>query len=120
MFENYLLVPEAIVAVVNSVDSSRPSPVTIEEVERFIEAKRADPRYLCPSEEGSQDSWVSRIDAAKVLKEMFSLLTQTRVTYQKTDHSVALANWVIEHKPDALKEIVGALVQLLDAKPAQQ
>lgn len=120
MLENYLLVPDAIAAVINGADSSRANPVTIGEVEQFIETKRGDPRYLCPAEQPKDGDWISRIDGAKVLKEMFASLTETRVAYQKTEHSVALAEWAIEHRPGLLKEVVDALVKLLDAGPPER
>lgn len=116
MLENFLLIPKAIVALINCADNSRAAPVTEGEVQAFIDARSHDARYLCPAEGAQERSWIERIDGAKVLREMFSALTESRVRYEKTEHSVALVEWIIKHESDALKEIADILVRLLDAK----
>jgi energy-coupling factor transporter ATP-binding protein EcfA2 len=118
MFENFLLVPEAIAAVTNTIDGFRSTPVRVEEIREFIQTKLKDRTYVDPLGNGSGEAgdWTTRIDGARVLSEMFTSLSETRVTYRKTEHSVALVEWIVENKPEALQEIADILVRLLDTK----
>jgi hypothetical protein len=116
MFENFLLDPDAIAAVANGIQGFRPTPIAADEIRKIIEAKRRDRKYICPAEQGHAGDWIKQIDGAKVLKEIFTTLSETRVSYQKTEHSVALAELIVEHNPEALREIADLLVRFLDAK----
>jgi hypothetical protein len=44
---------------------------------------------------------------------MFSELSETRVAFEKTKHSVALTKWLIRNDPASLQEIVALLGTIL-------
>ena len=118
MFENFLLDPEAIVAVVNRIDNFRPVSVDPGEVWAIIETRSTDRKYLCAPEQGQEAGhWLATIDGARVLKDIFATLSETRVEFRKAEHSVALAEWIVENRPEQFREIANKLVQLLEAKP---
>jgi predicted ATPase len=117
MFENYLLNSNAIAATVNRIDNFRSTPVSAEEIDHLIRDKRANPRCYCPANTNpNADRWMYDIDAAKVLREIFSELSETRVAFDKLRHSVALAEWLIDNAPGDLAEIKELLLEILGRK----
>jgi hypothetical protein len=99
MYENYILRGEAIAEVTNSIEGFRPQQVTAEEIQRLLDAKLADRQYYCPSLEAIPDDRISTVDGARLLKEIFSELSDNRVSYDKMIHSIAITEWILEHHP---------------------
>jgi hypothetical protein len=116
MYENYLLNPKAIAEVASAIDGFRPKPLTPEEVHEAIEAKLKDPDYFCSAEKmrlaGGQ---IRNVDAGRVLEELFSHFSETRVTYQKVRHGVALTEWLIKNAPGDFKEITELFTKVLSS-----
>ncbi len=113
MYENYLLSPEAIVAVVAQIENFREQPITHEEVQQLFEKKRMEKKYypdLAGEIESLGDSWINEIHAAHVLEDMFSELSEGCVRYDKVRHDLPLTNWLVENSPKDL----AALAELLD------
>ena len=46
---------------------------------------------------------------------MFAQLSDQRVTYEKTTHSVAIADHLLEKEPDALREMVDLITEAMAA-----
>jgi len=106
MYENYLLSAAGIVAVMNEIVGFRPEkPVSQEEVQRLIEVKSQTSDFYCRGTKSIPADWIQRIDGARVLSEIFSELSETRVAFEKTKHSVALTKWLIRNDPGSLREI---------------
>jgi predicted ATPase len=120
MYENYLLHPAAVASVMNGIDGFRQTPVTEDEVRQFFNTKR-DERdqgaqqlcYFCRGAVHVPADWECRIDAAGLLTDAFQQLSETRVSYEKTTHSVAITEWLIENQPAELQEITAFVAQLL-------
>ncbi|MFI5109206.1 MAG: ATP-dependent endonuclease [Terriglobales bacterium] len=113
MYESYLLCPEAIAAVANEVDGFRQERITVEEVRGLIDQKRQEIRYYCPGTTEVPVDWIRDIDAAGILQEVFEELSETRVAYVKSKHSVQITEWLIAYAPDELNELSDTLVRLL-------
>jgi hypothetical protein len=120
MYENYLLVPAAVATVMNGIAGFRDRAVSEDEVQQLLERKRVERmeggqqlRYFCRSTVDVPADWALRLDAASLLADAFDELSETRVSYEKTTHSVALTEWLIENRPGELQEISSFLVQLL-------
>jgi hypothetical protein len=106
MYENYLLSATGIAAVVNEIAGFRPDkPVSEEEVQRLIEVKSQTSDFYCRGTKSMPADWIQGIDGARVLSEIFSELSETRVTFEKTKHSVALTKWLIQNDPGSVQEI---------------
>lgn len=116
MYENYLLNPEAIAEVANSIDGFRAEPVTPGEVQTAIESKLNDPGYYCnrvhPSTAAEREA---RVDGGRVLKDIFSQLSETRVPYEKVRHGMMITEWLAEHAPNNLQDIAELLSDVLGA-----
>jgi hypothetical protein len=115
MYENYLLHPQAIADVGNAIEGFREPQVQAEEVQRLIETKRAETEYYCGRPQVIPADWLSHIDAATVLKEIFADLSENRVPYDKMTHSVALTEWLLEHQPEDFGDLSTWLAALLPA-----
>jgi hypothetical protein len=116
LYENYLLYGRAIASVANSIEGFRATPLSEHEVNDWIESKRSDTKYKSLVGRGvdtSEDSWVVTIDGASLLSDLFAALSETRVRYDKVEHSVALTEWLIEHEHETLQEIVEFLLVVL-------
>ena len=124
MYENYLLNPTAVASEMNRIEGFRQEPVTEAEVQRFFERKRDERRdggrqlrYFCKGVVDVPDDWMRRIDAAGLLTDAFRELSEGRVSFEKTTHSISITEWLIENSPDDLREVSDFLVQLLDGWP---
>jgi predicted ATPase len=130
MYENYLLDPEGIAAVVNEIPGFRMQPVLPEELRQWLDQKRNEReklngtkgemskqlRYFCKGTTQVPADWERQIDAAGILKDLFNEFSETRVPFEKTTHSVVLTEWLAEHKPAVLKEVADLLVSVIKGK----
>jgi energy-coupling factor transporter ATP-binding protein EcfA2 len=120
MYENYLLDAAAVAAVMNSITGFRDRPILEDEVRQFFETKRGERkepgqqlRYFCRGIADVPIDWESSVDAAKLLEDSFRELSGGRASYEKTTHSVAITEWLIENRPAALGEVAEFLAPLL-------
>jgi predicted ATPase len=110
MYENYLLNPEAIVEVANSIEGFRPLPLKLGEVQNAIESRTEKPTYYCDSViPESLAERIKRVDGARILSELFNELSETRVKYEKIKHGIALTESLIKSAPADLEEILSLL-----------
>ena len=89
MFENYLLDPAAIAAVLSEELSSK---VAVESVAAELSS-------------APQGTNLEIVHAAKVLDSLFWKLSEQRLQYSKVRHGSKLTAWLIENRPDALVEV---------------
>jgi hypothetical protein len=116
MYENYILHSQAIAEVANSINGFRPSPVAAAEVQQRLDAKSRDRQSYCPGLQGIPDDWLSRVDGARLLSDIFSELSENRASYEKTTHSVAITEWILEHDPEKFQDLAGWLTLILKVR----
>src|SRR5919205_1188990 len=122
MYENYLLNPEAIAAVINqaitdSVEDYQGALITEDEVRTLLKEKSRDPKYFnSVKEQAGQEDWATYIHAGNVLNDLFGELTKDKapITFGKTTHSVILTEWLIEYAPEGLMEVSELLTSILN------
>jgi hypothetical protein len=116
MYENYLLNPRAIAALINELDVARQMPLVESEVVDWLSGASEGPQYFLSKsfEAESGDDWIKDVDGAAMLDGVFSALSEKRVTYLKVIHGFALTEWLIENDPKSLNELVDFLVSILD------
>lgn len=115
MYENFILDASAITGTMNGIDGFRPDPVRGEEVQQLLDEKRVDLEYYCAGTDAVPVDWGSHIDAARVLGDIFSQLSENRVSYDKIKHSVAITEWLLQNRPEHFCELADWLVGLLTA-----
>lgn len=113
MYENFLLNAHAIAAVANGIDGFRRERVTAEEVNRILDAKRGGTGYYCRGTEQIPVDWIVHIDGATVLSEIFSELSENRVSYEKMRHSVAITEWILKNDPHYFRDLSNWMLELL-------
>lgn len=123
MYENYLLDARAIVEIMNGIAGFGKAPVAEQELEALFDAKRKEKvgpsgqlRYFCKGTSEESPNWRNNINAALLLEDIFEELSEFRVPYSKTTHSVALTKWLIHHRPDQLQEVADWLANLLSPR----
>ncbi len=107
-YENYLLSPHAIAAVVNGIEDFCETPVQVEEIQAWFDTYGRTEKYLKSrktKESISQEAWLIEVHGANLLSDLFSSFSEARVAYVKTEHSVNITEWIIENAPEELKEI---------------
>src|SRR6476469_6489800 len=124
MYENYLLHPDAIAAALNYEDAGREQPVSGEEVRERLETHKLNKNYFPkPDIQRSKDDtpkhlanakWIDKIDAAKVLAALFAELSEARVQFKKTSHSLMLTEWLLENNPEHFADLAQFLRDILD------
>ena len=126
MYENYLLHPDAIAAVLNRDDAGREHALTSEVVREGLESNKdkLKEKKDCFSkdatpEELSNPQYVDKnINAAKLLDVLFAELSFARVKFRKTKHSIMLTEWLLENNPEHFAELAQFLRGILDAGKA--
>lgn len=53
----------------------------------------------------SDDDWLKKVHAAKLLDELFTHFSEKRVRFSKTRDSSQLTDWIIENEPNLLSEL---------------
>jgi energy-coupling factor transporter ATP-binding protein EcfA2 len=122
LYENYLLEPNAIAHVINQHDTRQERPLAKGDIEAWIEKHRWDSKYfkkvLDPARRESDQAsgftwWKSEVDGANFLKDIFKTLTENRVEFRKTTHSIELTEWILKHCPELFEEICTILMTCL-------
>ncbi|MFP4103493.1 hypothetical protein [Coleofasciculus sp.] len=133
MYENYLLHPQAITSIINDEyeGCENLTPEDIEaykvseaDVEQKIADKKSKKRYF-DSKEFQEDKlkdldWVNQnINAAKLLNDLFSELSENRIEFRKTRHSLKLTEWLLEHEPEQMIELAEFLQKVIAGNSVQ-
>ena len=117
MYENYLLRPDAIVAITSGIDGFRKSPLTAAEVKAWLDAHGWDGKYFGEVQrERTANAWLREVHGAKLPTDLFSHFSDTRVHYDKVRHGVALTDWLLENAPEELREVSDLLNTSLAAQ----
>jgi len=122
MYENYLLYPDAITAVLNQEDRERQQPLTSESVRESLETNKVKLKEKkdffskdTTQQELSNPQYVdANINAAKLLDVLFSELSEARVKFRKTTHSVKLTEWLLENNPEHFASLAQFLRGILE------
>lgn len=116
MFENYLIDPVALAAVMADLPSFREIPVTQQQIEEWLISNGGKRDYIQDATERvdiSNSEWLERVNGAKLLSDLFANLSNSREEYRKTVHSIKLTEWLIKRKPEALFELRDFLLKCL-------
>ena len=113
-FENFLLNPAAIAAVLADEIKETAVPEA-RAVAAWIEMARQDGRYhdFASKNICEEKSWHYKINAPKLLKDLF--WDMSKIEYRKVVHSVALTKWLLEHNPDNLQELLDYVSDLISS-----
>jgi predicted ATPase len=111
MYENYLLEPKAIAAVLKEQSGINKRSVTAVKIKNWLEKEVKKPGYLCHVPD---EPWINIIDGAKVLGNLFSHFSHKTVSYKKVEHGVILTKWLLDSDVGELKEVAILIEDLLN------
>jgi hypothetical protein len=110
MFENYLLSPRAIAAILRITDCEPPINVSPEAVQAEIDVLRAQAEMYEPSKNVPAGvEWENEIDAGRLLAKLFAKFTDTKVHYRKPVHGLQLTEWICINEPDRFGDLITTL-----------
>jgi predicted ATPase len=121
-YENYLLQLSAIAKLLNDLGET----VTEAEIKAWLLDHGGDEVYGAQrqwSDDLANEAWLTKVDGAKLLNDMFSELSETRHTYRKTTHSPGLTQILLNENPDRIDELLafaGSIVELIDRQQRKQ
>ncbi|WP_026103914.1 AAA family ATPase [Anabaena sp. PCC 7108] len=117
MYENYILLnPEAITAIINEEAVWLETPITINQVQEYLEKIKTEKSYLLPGvkeKDVADENWLSKVHGANILENLFQNFCETLLEFKKTTHSKKLTEWIIKYQPEFLSELVEELKECL-------
>lgn len=117
-FESYLLDPPAIARVIVEAFKEH-DPLDVTEMEALTRSTllqlAAESRYGTPADPVSYSDagWLDRVDGARVIADLFSKITQQKLEYRKTTHSVALVRDLLQNSPGQLDGLIQYVRELV-------
>jgi len=120
MYENYLLNEAAIAAVASGIPDFRTEPLNDREVREWLERNGWNSLYFdrIPADR-SQIVWLREVNGAKLLSDLFTQLSDTRVRYDKVRDGMALTEWLLTNSPDDLQEVAQLIERALNGSPGE-
>lgn len=117
MYENYLLNPGAIAALMNGLENFRKTRIAPAEIESWISTHQWDKELFKPMqvpENKDQATWLSDVHGGKVLAALFKEFSDTNYSCldAKATYGAMLTDWLIDNAPEELKEVA----DLINAK----
>lgn len=114
-YENYLIYPDAIAAVLTAENPEK--PIATEKVAQWMAQHSKDSKYFERAPElinGSKDPAV-RIDAPRLLGDLIGDLTNYTQDYhgRKVQFGVALTSWILQNDRDRMAELTEYVLGLL-------
>lgn len=122
MYENYLLSPEAIAAVVANIEGFSENPIAIESIRDWIEnpENHWNKEFFktLPNEENRTDEyWLREVHGADLLNAIFKYFSiENSFEYSKIENGLELTRWLIENDSNELQEVAKLLDRFLDDK----
>jgi predicted ATPase len=114
MYENYLLIPDSISAVLSALDVERTDGHSREEVQAILDSETNKSENFRPLNTPSAvENWRNTINGAKVLAAIFGTLSEHRARYDKVRDGEALTKHIIVTSPEELLELSQFLAELL-------
>lgn len=116
MYENYLLHPKAIAAIINADNKEHQSePLSHKIVQKWIHNARNEVCYLPKnSNQLSESDWLYKVDGATFLENLFLKLSEGRVEFKKPNYSRKITEWLIDNESEYLLGLSNFLVTCLN------
>jgi hypothetical protein len=111
MYENYVLHAEAIADVLTTAVGTT---IDTDTVSAWMVNQKEAGKYISGKPRDDED-WFANADASGLLQDLFNELTDARVEFRKTEHSVALTKWILANDPEYLDELYSFLRSLVSA-----
>lgn len=114
--ECYLIEPRAIARVIAKELDDVDEDSMVEKVDASLRAHANDSRYKAGAEwsgDLSEPAWLAKVDGAKLIRKVVAEVTETRLEFRKSRHSLMIlkeVNALSTERVDELRRYVDALV----------
>ena len=115
LFECYLLEPAAIAAFINNQIPDLAKSVLAEDVITHIRSVGGEVKFKAPKQWNGDvfnEQWLAEVDAAELLKEICYQLTENRLSFSKTRHSLELLQHIMAHNRTSLDGLINYVKEL--------
>jgi hypothetical protein len=115
MFENYLIHAEAITQLLNRLPTFSAKPTSVDAIQNWIDANKGNSAYFSGqlTVPISNDAWLTEINAAKFLFDLFADVSGAQESYHKVGHAIELTDWILANDRSHLDELITYIVQLV-------
>ena len=110
MFENYLLNPSGITAIINGQDLPE---ITEPQVLSWLDENKTHSKYYKGIKSSGDDQWTENVNGALLLIDLFESLSAGKVRFEKTVHSPMLTKWLLENSAEELRELSDLIKSVL-------
>src|SRR5262249_8919086 len=105
-YENYLLHPSGISAVLNTTASFKAAPSNEAVVADWMSAHAGEAKYGAAEHEPFSAEWLKAVDASRLLDDLFQGLSEAKEIYRKPLHSVEITRWLLSSDPHVLSDLI--------------
>jgi predicted ATPase len=114
MYENYLLNPNAIAAVLSGSPGMNEGQISSADIETWLSQEIEKQEYYC-QKPPAREPWVQHVDGARLLDNLFSTFSGATLSYsdRKIDYGLKLTKWILENEPEKLQELADLIHNLL-------
>jgi hypothetical protein len=110
MFENFLLQPAAIAAVLNRRVSFSSQPVTEDLTRGWITSHGGDPKFTNTTQHAVfSPEWERQVNAAVLLDSLYGELSDQKERYDKLADGVSLTKEILAHTPTVFSDLQDVL-----------
>jgi hypothetical protein len=124
-YENFLLSPSAITALLNHLPSFATEKATAESVATWLSENGGRSKYVAakgpPTPDGKSIpidtadlGWQRNVKAPEILKDITAELSGAREKYEKVAHGAWLTRWLLANDPQHLHELTEYLCEIIE------
>lgn len=112
-YESYLIDASAIACILKDDDPDNANEYSSDRVQEWIDNNHQLEQFY-PKKPFDSESWQYSIDGANFLKELFGTVSETRVAYDKIEHTPRLTGLILQVNRDQFQEIVDLIQSILN------
>jgi len=112
-YENHLLHPGAIAAVLNTLPSFKGRPIDAATVDAWTKEQGGKRGFIIAATQVGTQNWFTMVNGPKLLEELFQDISEAKESFDKLTHSVELTKWLLVNEPDFLIELADYVRKLI-------
>ena len=116
-FECYLIDPEAIANLIVAKDPASIGVATLETVAEKLAELASEVAFKIPEWKGNlaDVDWLAKVDAAKLIGRVTTVISEQRATFNKKEDSLALLKDMLVRQPESLRLLYDYVASLVIA-----
>ncbi len=114
MYENYLINPNAIAAVISQLKDFSDAALKSSDLSRWIQDNGWRVEYFEKDNvppPNDIDNWRKNVHGKRLLNDLFKDLSKNRYTYDQVRYGADITAWLVQNAPEDLKEVAEILFE---------